>query len=99
MKTNKSTPVVLASVMLAVCISSASARPDTRYMSCGQAKSIVQASGAVVLSTGAHTYAKFVKNHAYCNLNEDLKRAFVPTQDTRRCKIGFRCVDKTLFED
>ena len=72
----------------------AQARPDTRYMSCGQAVSLVQSSGAIILSTGNHTYDKYVKNHAYCNLSQILRGAYVPTADNRRCKIGFRCIEK-----
>lgn len=70
------------------------ARPDTRYMSCGQANSLVQNNGAIIFSTGAHTYDKYVKNRAYCNMGQILERAFVPTADQRRCKVGFRCKEK-----
>lgn len=72
----------------------AQARPDSRYMSCNAARSLVQGSGAVIMSTGAHTYDKYVKNHAYCNLDQALVRAYVPTSDQRRCKVGFRCREK-----
>ena len=72
------------------------ARPDSRYMSCSAAQSLIHNKGAVVISTGTHTYDKYVKNHAYCNLNQILRRAYVPTADQRRCKIGYRCIEKFI---
>jgi len=74
-------------------------RPDTRTMTCSTAVSIVQSRGAVILSTGRFTYDKYVKNHAYCNINEAIRRAYVPTADTNRCNVGFVCKDKTIFGD
>ncbi len=79
---------------LLISTSIAQARPDTRYMSCGQVQSLVQRSGAIILSTGAHTYDKYVKNHAYCNVSQELRSAYVPTADLRRCKIGYRCAER-----
>jgi len=79
---------------LLISTSIAQARPDTRYMSCGQAQSLVQNRGAIILSTGAYTYDKYVKNHAYCNVSQVLQGAYVPTSDHRRCKIGYRCIEK-----
>ncbi|MCP4071340.1 MAG: hypothetical protein GY742_06320 [Hyphomicrobiales bacterium] len=69
-------------------------RPDTRNMSCGAAISLVQNAGAVILSTGPHLYDKYVANHAYCSIDQALERAYVPTTDTHRCKIGYRCREK-----
>jgi hypothetical protein len=88
----KFSSILITGLLISTTI--AQARPDSRYMSCGQAKSLVQSSGAIILSTGAHTYDKYVKNHAYCNLSQELKRAFVPTSDQRRCNIGYRCKER-----
>lgn len=96
---NKSLTLLVVAVTLGTAISPAAARPDTRYMSCAAAVSIVQANGAVILSTGAHTYDKYVKNHAYCNLNDVLRKAYVPTSDTRRCRVGFVCKGKFDYSD
>ncbi len=96
---NKSLTVLTVAITLGAAISPAAARPDTRYMSCAAATSIVQANGAVILSTGRFTYDKYVKNHAYCNLNEVLRKAYVPTSDTRRCRIGFVCKNKLDYSD
>ena len=90
---------LLAALFVSLSAFQAQARPDTRYLACANVVAIVQSSGAVVLSTSAHVYKKYVKNHAYCNLNESLKNAYVPTADNRRCKIGFTCIDKSLFLD
>ena len=67
------------------------ARPDTRYMTCAAATALVQNHGAVILGTSAHVYDKYVKNKAYCNVDQHLKRAYVPTADYRRCNVGYKC--------
>ncbi|MCF6321428.1 MAG: hypothetical protein L3J32_06620 [Rhizobiaceae bacterium] len=90
---------VTALVGVATAAQAGGHRPDTRYMSCSSAVSLVQSRGAVILSTGRFTYDKFVKNHAYCNINEDIIRAFVPTTDTNRCNVGFICKDKYRLSD
>ncbi len=69
-------------------------RPDTRYLSCGAAISLVQNAGAIILSTGPHLYDKYVANHYYCSIDQALERAYAPTTDTHRCKIGYRCREK-----
>ena len=96
---NRLKPALLAALFVSLSAVQAQARPDTRYLACAQVVAIVQSSGAIVLGTSAHVYKKYVKNHAYCNLNESLKNAYVPTIDNRRCKIGFTCIDKTMFQD
>lgn len=96
---HKVSTVLTAAMLISLTIGQASARPDTRYMTCSAAVSLVQGHGSILLSTGTHTYDKYVKNHAYCNLNESLRRAFVPTSDYRRCKVGFVCKNKLDFSD
>ena len=70
----------------------ASARPNTTQMSCAKAQSLVQRNGAIVMSTGRHTYERFVADRRYCQFNEVLERQFVPTADKRQCFVGYRCV-------
>ncbi len=70
----------------------ASARPNTTQMSCAEAQSLVQRNGAIVMSTGRHTFDRFVADRRYCQFNEVLERQFVPTADKRHCFVGYRCV-------
>ncbi len=67
------------------------ARPDVRTMSCGQAQSLVQSRGAVVLSTGQHTYDRFVATAQFCSSDQVLERTWVTTQGGARCSVGYIC--------
>lgn len=69
----------------------ASARPDTRAMTCAQAQSLVKRSGAVVLTTGEHTYNRFVSSDYYCGYAEVAKLTWVPTRDESQCPVGYTC--------
>ena len=96
----KFSSVIFSALVLSTTFAHGSGhRPDTRNISCGAAKSLVQSKGAILFSTGNYTYDKYVKNHAYCNVDEALKRAFVPTADQRRCNVGYICKDKFDFRD
>ncbi len=99
MKLPTSATLAIATLLISATAAQSQGRPDTRYMSCAQASYLVQSRGAIVMSTSNFKYRKYVKNHAYCNINESLKNAYVPTADTRRCKIGFTCFDKSLLFD
>jgi hypothetical protein len=71
--------------------SAAAQRPDLRNMSCGQAQALLQSRGAVVMSTGRHTYDRFVAHAGYCIHGEITRQAWVATGDNPRCVLGFRC--------
>jgi len=79
--------VALALVILAT---PALARPDTRSMSCDQARELVYSQGAIVLDTGPHTYRRFVANAGFCRLGEYAYETWAPTNDGR-CQLGFVC--------
>jgi len=76
-------------------------RPSTPNLTCGQAQQIVLSRGAAVLSTGAYTYDRYVRDRSFCEFNEGIEPAFVPTRDTPQCPIGYRCRSDTLdfFDD
>ncbi len=67
-------------------------RANTNSMTCNKARNIVYNAGGIVLSTGTHTYERFVKSRFYCELNQTIKRQYVPTLDNNRCNIGYKCV-------
>lgn len=71
--------------------------PSTLRMSCGQANGLVAVRGAIVLSTGPHTYDRFVRSRNFCEINETIEPAFVPTADVPQCWIGYRCRDADPF--
>ena len=72
-------------------------RPFTPAMPCGQARQIVFANGAAVLSTGTYTYDRYVRDRSFCEINEYVEPAWVPTRDTPQCPIGYRCRSGTPF--
>jgi hypothetical protein len=95
-------PVLIAAVVLSSAVTAAEAqRPSTLSMSCQQAQSLVAKRGAVVLSTGAHTYDRFVSSGRYCQVAEYAYDGFAPTRDRESCLVGYVCKNVTppWFED
>jgi hypothetical protein len=81
--------ILIASLFI---IAPASAqRPSTLSMSCGEARAIVASHGAIVLSTGAHLYNRYVRAPGFCGLGNWAERATVPTADVRQCPVGYIC--------
>jgi hypothetical protein len=72
-------------------------RPDTRQMYCAQAASLVQQQQSIVLTTGTHTYDRFVAYRNYCRGSQVGERAYAPTLDYPRCFIGYVCKER-LFD-
>jgi hypothetical protein len=83
---------LLVSLALSLLASTAPAqRPSTLAMSCAEASELVASAGSIVLSTGPHTYDRFVSHGRFCSFGEHLWPANAPTADTRRCPLGFTC--------
>jgi len=74
----------------------AQSHPLTLGMSCGQARNLVAAQGAVVLNTSPMAYDRYVASGSYCVLGERAEPTWAPTADTPQCPIGYRCVGRTL---
>jgi len=83
-----------ARALVAAGTSLAGARPNTLTMSCAEATTLVNRAGAIVLSTGVHTYDRFVADNSFCIPGQDVRRAMAPTEDTRYCTIGYTCVER-----
>ena len=66
-------------------------RPLTLAMRCGEAQSLVASHGAIVMSTGRHTYERFVANPGFCLFGEYAWSAWAPTADARQCRLGYTC--------
>lgn len=91
--------VLAVSALLFGTMTSAEARPDTRDMTCRQAQQLVAQNGAVVMTTGPHTFRRFVHSYAFCQVQEQLAIEPAPTADTARCPVGYRCVPESdIFE-
>lgn len=79
-------------VGIIACAASAQAqRASTVDMTCRQAQGTVAQAGGIVLGTGGPTYDRFVRDRGFCEVTEITTRALVPTRDTPKCFIGYRC--------
>lgn len=93
MRNGKSGVFIVAFTMAAaLAFSALAARPDVRQMTCAQARALVQASGAIVLTFTNTTYDRVVRNRFYCSSGEYAKAIFKQTADFPRCNIGNICV-------
>jgi hypothetical protein len=92
-RTELVTAALIATSTLGLCVSQAAAqgRPSTLNMTCGQAQSLVRSTGAIVLSTGGHTYDRFVAGRRFCAPDEEQIPTWAPTRDAAQCLVGSRC--------
>jgi hypothetical protein len=76
-------------------------RPSAPALPCGTSQQLVFAHGAVVLGTGGFGYDRFVRDRSFCEVNEYVDPAWVPSLDTPQCFVGYRCKPgpKDLFGD
>lgn len=65
-------------------------------MTCAQVQALISQRGGVVLSTGQHTFDRYVANRNFCQHGEILKRDYVPTRDNNRCYVQ-RCANNQPF--
>lgn len=71
-----------ALVMAVALATTASAqRPDSRTMTCQQVGDLIASSGAVVLTTGQHTYDRYVANARYCSYPSTTRPDSINTRD------------------
>ena len=84
--------LALSAVVVTLATSSvAGARPNATTMTCEQAAATVARAGAIVLSTGVHTYERFVASNQFCMRHELTDPGFAPTLDSPECQVGFVC--------
>jgi hypothetical protein len=74
----------------------AQSNPLTTRMSCGQARSLVAAQGAIVLNTSPLTFDRYVGGTGFCALGEVAEPTWVPTADNAQCPIGYRCGSRNI---
>jgi hypothetical protein len=83
---------VLAAIAVSLAVTmEAGARPDTRSMTCPQAKAFVKQNKAIVMSTGPSTYERIVIGQGLCSSTQIAKLIVAPTVDERKCKVGYTC--------
>lgn len=67
------------------------ARPASWAMTCGQARTLVQSQGAVVINFSPTVYERVVSAANFCFPGQTLRPEFAPTRDVRQCFIGYSC--------
>ena len=72
----------------------AQGRPATPAMTCAAAADLVARNGAIVLTTGPITYARFVHHGGFCPIPETPRPAFELTLDNPKCFVGYICKDR-----
>ncbi len=72
-------------------------RPDTRQMSCGEVRSLIDDTGGIVLTTGQYTYDRYVSSGFYCDRPYVSVPAYVDTQDGQ-CAV-LRCGNPIFDHD
>ncbi|MBO6541165.1 MAG: hypothetical protein JJ969_17410 [Rhizobiaceae bacterium] len=95
------TSIVCAISSLAVLasVSTSMARPDARKMTCHQTQSLIKQEGAVVITTGTHTYARFVASNRYCFYPEVRRPTYISTKDANQCPVSHCERPIKLFDD
>ena len=83
--------IMLVALALTFAAPAFAARPNTKNLTCRDAAGLVAQNGAIVLSTGANTYDRFVAHQGYCGKEEVISPAFVKTLDNKQCFIGYTC--------
>ena len=82
---------VATALSLLATAAQAQSFPSTTGMPCSASHQLVLTQGAIVLSTGGHTYDRFVRDRSFCDVTEYAKTAYVPSRDTPVCFVGYRC--------
>jgi hypothetical protein len=83
--------VLAMAAILAASTALAQQRPSTVSRPCAASQRDVQVNGAIVLGTGGHTFDRFVRDRSFCQFDEFLDPAWVPSRDQPACFVGYRC--------
>lgn len=73
-------------------------RPDARFMSCGQVKTLVNSYNGVVMNFTANTYDRVVRNKFACPPGMIGEQKYTQTLDMPRCMVGYICVPSSRFK-
>lgn len=84
--------VIAATALMSLSTQSfAQPRPSTVNMPCSSSQQLVFSRGAIVLGTGGFSYDRFVRDRTFCEFNEYIRPAWVPSGDTPQCFVGYVC--------
>jgi hypothetical protein len=81
---------------VALSVAASAQRPDARTMTCQQVHDLIASRGAVVLTTGQHTYDRYVASGRYCSFPNTTRPESINTRDGV-CTV-LRC-GEPLFRD
>jgi len=85
----------LTAVFSVISIGAAqAARQDLSQLTCGQGRSLVASSGALVATTGPSTYDRIVHNRGFCSPGQDTIQQYLKSLDEPRCAVGYICRDR-----
>jgi hypothetical protein len=88
--------IVMVLLPLSNLPAGAQARPDARTMACIDVRELVFGKGAVVITTGERTFARFVESQLFCQPVAEISTpAFVETRDNPECWIGYVCRNRS----
>ena len=89
--------VLMLALLLNAGMAAAQTRPSTVSRPCAASQRDVQVNGAIVLGTGGYTYDRFVRDRSFCEVDEGLDPAFVPSRDSQTCFVGYRCKSQSRW--
>ena len=92
------TVILALGLCAAATAAQAQNRPDSRAMSCGQVQTLIEQRGAVVLTTGRHTYDRYVAGFGYCSAPYEPALTYIPAADTPQCPV-YECRRQLRFFD
>src|SRR5690606_1665967 len=88
---------IFASILMAAALPAlAQGRPDARTMSCERVQSLIAERGAVVLTTGRHTYDRYVQDGRFCDMLKVARPITITTQGGEPCVV-MECRDEPLL--
>ncbi len=90
--------LVFLLTLTATAAAEAQARPSTVTRPCAASQRDVQRHGAIVLGTGGYTYDRFVRDRSFCQFDEFLDPAWVPSSDIQACFVGYRCKTQSPWD-
>ena len=85
--------MLMAAAMLPSLAALAQGRPDARTMSCERVRSLIAERGAVVLTTGRHTYDRYVHDGRFCDMGEVARPITITAQGGEPCVV-MECRDE-----
>lgn len=92
--------IVLALALTLVAdLAAAQSRLSSPARSCAANRQSVVANGAIVLGTGGYTYDRYVRDRSFCQFDEYIEPAWVPSRDTPSCFVGYRCKSGPYWDD